>query len=308
MNVETVKARATLSWAAIVKGRDSEASALESAENAVAERTAFLPGTRGSRACECRGQVLVMLAYYGWIAPLQDIDHPDADKHEGHVYVKSTDVAGGAELVPGQIVTFYLYADDQGLGAEDCRPEGASGAAEFSFRAAAPEFVLLRAAAPEFVPAGAQKAQDAFDADTDLSSDAGGVSEDLASDSEDSLCAGLRGHDPAAAGAPPAWAINLDGYEEDSEAGTEACLEVIAMPPPAAPPGLERCTHRGSRMAPPWRSNGAPPGLERGGGIGSAPWRSHGAPPGLERCTPGWQLACLEDGASWPRDLPWRRC
>jgi len=282
VSFETTKAHAALSWATIVKRGDSDASAEETAGSAAPGKTALSPGPRGSRTCECRGQVIMMLAYYGWIAPLQEIDHPDADKHQGHIYVRSTDVAGGASLAPGQTVSFFLYADDQGLGAEDCRPEGTAAAAEFCFRAAAPEFVST-ADAFDAPTAGDEKAQDAADAETDLSSDAGGDSEGAGSDSEDSLCAGLRGRgrSTAVAAFPFAQAINLDSYEEDSEPDTEACRDAVAMPPPAV--------------------------LEDGG-IGSAPWRSHGAPPGLERSAPCWRLACLEGGASLPRDPPWRRC
>ncbi|CAK0796566.1 unnamed protein product [Prorocentrum cordatum] len=373
VSFETTKAHAALSWATIVKRGDSDASAEETAGSAAPGKTALSPGPRGSRTCECRGQVIMMLAYYGWIAPLQDIDHPDAGKHEGHIYVRATDVAPGASLAPGQAVSFYLYADDQGLGAEDCRPDGADGADEFCFRAAAQEFVPsagfcaaapefvpsagFRAAAPEFVPVtsshagwalgdvptgvqwahdaadsdtdtdlssdaggavafsfraaapeflppagccaaapelvaasglvgvlppGAQKSPGAADADTDLASSAGGDSEDAASDSEDSLCAGLCGPGPAAGGARPlARAVGLESHE-DRGAGAEARREAAALPPPAAPGG---------------------------GGIGSAPWRSHAAPPGLGGAAPrGWRLECLQDGASLPRDLPWRRC
>lgn len=62
-----------------------------------------------------------MVSHYGWLMVHGDVDHPLAWKRGGHIYVSKQDVADNKVLVAGDIVTFYLYADDQGLGAESCR-------------------------------------------------------------------------------------------------------------------------------------------------------------------------------------------
>lgn len=62
----------------------------------------------------------MMLGHYGWIMALQDIDHPEADRHGGRIYLRATDLRPGASPKEGDEVTFFLYADENGLGAEDC--------------------------------------------------------------------------------------------------------------------------------------------------------------------------------------------
>jgi len=66
------------------------------------------------------------LGQYGWILPLQAIDHPAALRYQGWVYVDAHDMRKGAVVRRGDHVSFYLYADEDGLGAEDCR-RGAPG-------------------------------------------------------------------------------------------------------------------------------------------------------------------------------------
>jgi len=75
---------------------------------------------RGERRCLCQGEILVMLGHYGWIMGFGEIDHPDVGKTAGRIYVHKRDVAKGVSLVQGDVVSFYLYVDDQGLGAEGC--------------------------------------------------------------------------------------------------------------------------------------------------------------------------------------------
>lgn len=96
------------SWADIVKGRSA------------AKVEPLRPAARGTHRCMCTGEFLVMLGHYGWIMALQDIDHPEADRHGGRIYLKATDLRPGASPKEGEEVTFFLYADDNGLGAEDC--------------------------------------------------------------------------------------------------------------------------------------------------------------------------------------------
>jgi len=63
-----------------------------------------------------------MLGHYGWIRSLQEIDSPEVHRHWGHIYLKARDIRPGAALTPGCKVVFFLYADADGLGAEDCQP------------------------------------------------------------------------------------------------------------------------------------------------------------------------------------------
>lgn len=72
-----------------------------------------------------------MLGHYGWIMALDDIEHPDAKRNGGRVYVSARDVEEGMPLQAGDLVDFSLYVDRQGLGAEACRlvcrrPDGAA--------------------------------------------------------------------------------------------------------------------------------------------------------------------------------------
>mmetsp|Transcript_94638 Transcript_94638/g.273638 ORF Transcript_94638/g.273638 Transcript_94638/m.273638 type:complete len:417 (-) Transcript_94638:126-1376(-) len=79
------------------------------------------PGAPGARSCPCRGEVLIVLGHYGWLAPAEPLDHPELGRHGGRIYFRRCDVADGAALAPGDCVDFYLYVDDRGLGAEDVR-------------------------------------------------------------------------------------------------------------------------------------------------------------------------------------------
>jgi len=65
-----------------------------------------------------------MSAQYGWLKVNGNVSHPLAEMHNGHIYVHKKDMATGQCLVAGDAVTFYLYADDKGLGAEACKGEG----------------------------------------------------------------------------------------------------------------------------------------------------------------------------------------
>lgn len=96
------------SWADIVKGRSE------------AKVEPLRPAAFGSHRCLCTGEFLVMLGHYGWIMALQDIDHPDADRHGGRIYLRASDLRPGASPKEGDEVTFFLYSDENGLGAEDC--------------------------------------------------------------------------------------------------------------------------------------------------------------------------------------------
>lgn len=91
-------------------------------DSQVAECTpkSIKPGARGSLLRFCRGKVITMLSHYGWLMLHGEVDHPAVEKHGGDVYIHKDDVCEGEAPVSGDTVTFYLYADDKGLGAEQC--------------------------------------------------------------------------------------------------------------------------------------------------------------------------------------------
>jgi len=62
-----------------------------------------------------------MLDYYGWIMPLGEIDHPEAERNGNRIFIHKDDVREGDALKAGCLVEFYLFVDEKGLGAEDCR-------------------------------------------------------------------------------------------------------------------------------------------------------------------------------------------
>lgn len=99
------------SWADIVKGESVESDAKDTQQR-------LSPGVQGSLLCQCRGEVLAMMAHYGWLIVFGDIDHPAVENHEGRIYVNKADIVDGEVLGPGDVVSFYLFADDKGLGAE----------------------------------------------------------------------------------------------------------------------------------------------------------------------------------------------
>lgn len=63
------------------------------------------------------GRVLIWRETFGWIMPDSSIDHEEAWKHNGKVYVNRKDTPG--RLFPGARVSFFAYADGDGIGAED---------------------------------------------------------------------------------------------------------------------------------------------------------------------------------------------
>mmetsp|Transcript_44854 Transcript_44854/g.74607 ORF Transcript_44854/g.74607 Transcript_44854/m.74607 type:complete len:383 (+) Transcript_44854:101-1249(+) len=117
------------SWASIVKGETTPTDTLQP-DKASQAISPLQPANRGERTCLCHGEILVLLGYYGWIMALDEIDHPDAGKNGGRIYVNKHDITEDeVPLTAGDRVIFYLYADQQGLGAEGCHldePEPAS--------------------------------------------------------------------------------------------------------------------------------------------------------------------------------------
>lgn len=72
------------------------------------------------------GLVVDWRGHMGWILPLTKVKHELASKHYGRVYLSIKDIVQYEDLnlrvKEGRLVDFYLYADKDGLGAEECRP------------------------------------------------------------------------------------------------------------------------------------------------------------------------------------------
>mmetsp|Transcript_29269 Transcript_29269/g.67386 ORF Transcript_29269/g.67386 Transcript_29269/m.67386 type:complete len:323 (+) Transcript_29269:184-1152(+) len=135
----------------------------------------FKPGTKKELSCACSGILLVMLGNYGWIEADGEIDHPEAGRNAGRIFVHASDMSAACRA--GARVTFYLYADSQGLGAEVCEVEEAPPVVDAeSFPALAQpgpttkafrgkrsidrtEESTMRACATEFVPAEIKRAE-----------------------------------------------------------------------------------------------------------------------------------------------------
>lgn len=58
---------------------------------------------------------------FGWLQLDAVVDHLEAAKHGGRVFVHKSDLEGAQRLSNGQAVDFLLYTDGNGLGAEQCR-------------------------------------------------------------------------------------------------------------------------------------------------------------------------------------------
>ena len=69
------------------------------------------------------GTVLSWKGRFGWIRSDKKINHEEAAKRGGRVYVHISDVEGRLELQENARVSFFAYADGDGLGAEQVRIE-----------------------------------------------------------------------------------------------------------------------------------------------------------------------------------------
>jgi len=68
------------------------------------------------------GEVSDWKGSFGFIKPHEAVDHPEAAKRGGKIYVAQRDIVGGADLAVGQLVQFHVFADKSGLGADECMP------------------------------------------------------------------------------------------------------------------------------------------------------------------------------------------
>jgi len=187
-----------------------------------------------------------MLSHYGWLMLHGDVDDPATEKHGGDVYIHKDDIVDGESLCPGDIVSFYLYSDDQGLGAEMCQVEQPAGARSG-----------LNAGAKEFAPGGymsvpLEPIDVAHVADVFLrlsyafSSDDEDEDEE-SSDEEYEEYKGAPSSDGSTHGGATSDSEEETAFDESSDSETESCSEVQWRPPPGlslepigltAPPGL----------------------------------------------------------------------
>jgi len=65
------------------------------------------------------GEVFEWKDTYGWIKATGPVDHPQAGKRDGKIYVNKKDINGATVLEKGQKVSFTVYEDPSGLGAEN---------------------------------------------------------------------------------------------------------------------------------------------------------------------------------------------
>lgn len=64
------------------------------------------------------GEVVEWKENFGWVKPAGEVDHPSAKQREGKLYVSKKDVTSG-NMAVGCKVSFMVYKDPQGLGAEE---------------------------------------------------------------------------------------------------------------------------------------------------------------------------------------------
>lgn len=69
-----------------------------------------------------RGNVIEWFDKYGWIQANEAINHPQANRNGGRIYLQGEDVQDDLPGV-GCAVTFFLYEDANGLGAMNVRPD-----------------------------------------------------------------------------------------------------------------------------------------------------------------------------------------
>lgn len=78
----------------------------------------MLPRTRISQA-PFLGTITEWKGKYGWIKPIEDIEHEHAWKHDGNIFCGMDDIVDATSLPPGTEVQFHIWEDVSGLGAEE---------------------------------------------------------------------------------------------------------------------------------------------------------------------------------------------
>jgi len=105
-------------------GAAAEAQAEEATPPAVDDTPSSSRARVGDKRCS--GLVIQWRGYMGWIHPFTRVQHEQAERHKGRIYLGGKDVVQApgpsCRVKEGKIVDFYVYADHDGLGAEECRP------------------------------------------------------------------------------------------------------------------------------------------------------------------------------------------
>jgi len=78
----------------------------------------LLPRTRISEA-PFTGTVVEWKGKFGWIQPAETIEHSKAAKHDGKLFVGMDDTPNAQGLPAGTMVTFHIWEDPSGLGADE---------------------------------------------------------------------------------------------------------------------------------------------------------------------------------------------
>jgi len=68
------------------------------------------------------GKVVEWKGKYGWIMPDTEIKHEIASRNGGRIFLSMSDVRGKSSLSVGDRCSFHVFADESGLGAEECVP------------------------------------------------------------------------------------------------------------------------------------------------------------------------------------------
>jgi len=187
-----------------------------------------------------------MLSHYGWLMLHGEVDDPAIEKHGGDVYVHKDDIVNGESLCPGDIVSFYLYADDQGLGAEMCQVEQ-TAASRPRLNALAKDFVPGCCLS---IPALPEKIDMAHVADVFLRLSYAFSESSDDEDETDEEEEYDQKRTPSSDGSTHGGATSdseEESFEEFSDSETESCSDVKWRPPPGlslepigltAPPGI----------------------------------------------------------------------
>lgn len=98
-------------------------------KGSVAQATSKSGRTRIATGKRQTGQVKAWCGKFGWIILDVPIDHPVANKRNGEIFLASDDLPPGQTVSAGTRIDCLLYADKNGLGAEQIRILPAGGAA-----------------------------------------------------------------------------------------------------------------------------------------------------------------------------------
>mmetsp|Transcript_73454 Transcript_73454/g.129637 ORF Transcript_73454/g.129637 Transcript_73454/m.129637 type:complete len:460 (+) Transcript_73454:49-1428(+) len=66
------------------------------------------------------GKVVEWRGKYGWIISDKEIRHESSLRNGGRIFVSMSDVRGKSSLSVGECCSFHVFADESGLGAEEC--------------------------------------------------------------------------------------------------------------------------------------------------------------------------------------------